>query len=361
MSREPRSKPVVLLVTYTMLVPVVGGAFFRALRLAGELARRGWAPVLANSGPGLRDPKIDEARRHVTFVDLDREAPGLTDEVAGEIFRSYDPDVIVFGESPFQVMRVFYDGALLAGTPLVVLDQYYNDWLLPETEGVDLLLLYGLRTFWPRARLRPPAELVPPFIEAVTPAAELPVPAHLASRPWITLVAYQDEILARGVELAASPEAAEAAILTVSREPVRARRLLDEAGIGSERSAALGLPDDATLFGLLGASRVAILSNGFLQVMDSLAMACPVVCLPRGAGITAYNIDDRFRPYVSIDEGLPQQRERLATWLRRTPISPALQADLATERGGVSCSADRIEALASAHVRLAPERRLAWR
>jgi hypothetical protein len=362
MIREAGAKPVVLFVTYTMRVPPVGGAFFRALRLALEFARRGWAPVICNNGPMLSDPKIDRAGDQVPIVALDREAPGLDAALARDTFLSFDPAVIVFGEGPFEVMRVFYDGARRTGRPLVVLDQYYNDQLVPDTAGVDLLLLYGLRAFWQdRPRLGPGVELVPPFIEAVTPPAELPVPEALRDRPWLTVVAYQDEILARGIELAARPEARGANVLTLSRAPDEARRLLDRAGIAPERSLALPPQDDATLFGLLGASRVAVISNGFLQIMDTLALACPVICLPRGVGITAYNVDDIFRRYVSIDEGPWRQRRRLADWLRRSPFPPALRAALATERGGARRSADRIESLVVRPVEVRAERQVAWR
>ena len=68
-------RPVVLFVTYTMIVPIVGGAFFRALRLAVEMHRRGWSPVICNNGPMLDDPKIEQARGAVRLVALDREAP----------------------------------------------------------------------------------------------------------------------------------------------------------------------------------------------------------------------------------------------------------------------------------------------
>jgi len=241
-------------------------------------------------------------------------------------------------------MQVFYAGAKVVQRPLVVLDQFYNNSLIPDTRDIDLVLLYGLRTFWERDfRLGLPFVLVPPFVETVTPTADLPIPAHLRSAPWVTVIAYQQEILERGVALAAQARRSEVVIITVSHAPDEARGVLDKAGISSNRSVTLPLQSDATVFGLMGASRVAIISNGFLQIMEALAMACPVICLPRGVGITSFNIDERFGRYVSIDESEHRQRDRLIHWLAETPFSSAMRAALATERGGLRRCADLIE------------------
>lgn len=340
-------KQVALFVTYTMIVPVVGGAFFRALRLAAELQRRGWEPVICNNGPMLIDPKIEQARERIRLLALNHEAPGLTSQAAGEFFRAFDPAVVIFGEGPFETMQLFYAGAQLVRRPFVVLDQFYNRWLLPDCRNVDLALLYGLRTFWPeRRRLPHPYVMIPPFIEAVTPKAALPVPAELQGLPWVTVIAYEPEILRQGVALVGDLRDRPVGIIVVSHQPAEAGRLLAEVGVAPAGVATLPLQGDATVFGLMGASRVTIVSNGFLQIMEALAMACPVICVDRGGvGITSFNIDRRFASYVSIGENAHQQRERLRRWLEASPFSARQRAALQAERNGAQRCADLIEAL----------------
>src|SRR5262249_53371164 len=153
---------------------------------AGELHRRGWSPVICNVGPMLDDPKIDAARRYLRFVELSHNTDPTDHQMICRFFASFDPLVVVMGEGAFPAMQGFYDGARAVGRPFVVLDQFYNHQLLPWKDGVALAPFYGLKSFWKDdLRLAPPYVLIPPFIERVTPQAELPVPAQLRDRPWV--------------------------------------------------------------------------------------------------------------------------------------------------------------------------------
>ena len=341
-------RKVVLFVTYTMANPIVGGAFVRAVRLAGEMAKRGWHPVIANWGPLLNDPKVEEVKDKVEFVSLDRDLPGLTRQRLQRQFGGFHSDIVVMGEGPFPRMELFYEAARRQDCPFVVLDQFYNHELMPWKKGVDLALLYGLASFWDgELRLEPPYEVVPPFIEAVRPKSELPVPSHLHERPWITLVAYDDYVCEKGLDLLARLDNEDAAIIAISRDPDSCSRLARSRDLEPARLVTLPLQSDANAFGFFGASAVTLVSNGFLQIMEALAMASPVIALERGAGVgmTGFNIDKRFVPYVSLEHSLEEQAAHLNDWLRKSPISAELRARLSAERHGLHYCANRIEAV----------------
>ncbi len=337
----------IVFVTYTMLQPIVGGAFIRCVRLATEMARRGWRPVICNSGPFFADPKIDAARGTVRFVQLDKSRPGFCAKTAAEEFQAMEPALMVMGESPFQEMDVFYEAARRQKCPFVVLDQYYNDWLIPSCSRVDLILLYGLASFWPDLRLSRPYELTPPFIEEVAPRQELPVPPQVQDIPWITTVAYDHHVLQKSLDLLCRLAASDVAIVSMSRNPAVAKICALRGGLNADRFVALPLQDDRTMFGFFAASAVSLVSNGFLQVMDCLALASPVIAIDRGSvdGQSGINIADQFQPYVSFEDPPEIQLERMRAWLRETPFSAELKLRLAAERHGVSYCANRLEAL----------------
>src|SRR4051812_48430893 len=90
---------------------VVGGSFFRALRLAVEFHQRGWSPVICNFGPQLDDPKVEQAQAGVRFIYFDHNPPTLDRRTACRIFEALGPAVIVFGEGPFKLMEEIYAGA----------------------------------------------------------------------------------------------------------------------------------------------------------------------------------------------------------------------------------------------------------
>lgn len=334
-------RPIALFLTYTMKFPIVGGAFFRALRLALELERRGWSPVICNSGPALDDPKIEAARPHVQFVQLTG-GDLLTSRLA-----ALEPAVVIMGEGPFETMRPVYDAAKSLGRPFVVLDQFYNPWLLPMKDGVDLVLLYALGCFWPQERklLKRPYELTPPFIEQVNPLARLPIPSGFMDRPSVTFIAYDNFVLRAGLQLLASAPAARCVVVCPS--PPTCLHFAAELSLHPARLTVLPLQDDATLFGLLQHGTVALVSNGFIQIMDCLALGVPVVALKRGSGVgmTELNVDRRFWPYVSLQEEPETQRAKLASWLLENPIPGALRNELANERGGIAHCANRIESV----------------
>src|SRR5579884_1315956 len=335
---------VALFVTYTMLNPIVGGAFFRALRLAREMARRGWDPVICNYGPVFYDPKIAATKDMVRFVRLDG---GSADEIRKRL-ESLKPAVTIMGEGAFKVMEPFYEAAKSLDGPFIVLDQFYNHWLLPHTKGVDLVLMYALASFWrDELMLAPPYEITPPFIDEVTLKPALPVPVELHSRPWITLVAYDDYVRDRGLDLFALVSRPEPVLVAVTRDPRACRDAAAARDIELNRLVALPLQSDPEVFGLFGASRVTMVSNGFIQIMDALAMASPVIALDRGtgAGMTEMNVDPRFRPWVSLQQPQAEQIARIEAWLADSPFSDELRERVSCERYGTSYCANRIEAV----------------
>ena len=341
--------PVILFVTYTMNQPApVGGAFFRALRLAVEFHNRGWIPIICNRGPSLNDPKIDQARAKIQFIDLDVKIPGCDSKAAYVFFKSLKPDIVVFGEGPLESMQIYYDGARMINRPFVLLDQYYSRWLVKRRRHVDLLLLNGLKSFWKdEGELYPREVIIPPHIEAVTPKTSIPVPPHLHAKPWVTLIAYDSLVLQKGIQLLAHLENIdeEVVCITVSHEPGEAEQLMFSAGMNSQRLVHLPLQNDANVYGLMEVSQVLLISNGFLQIMEALALATPVICISRGIGITAFNIDERFKPFVSIDEDENCQVQRLKQWLTHSNslFPPALREELKLERNGVKICTDLIE------------------
>ena len=339
---------VALFITYTMVTPVVGGAFMRAVRLATEMAHRGWQCVICNHGPMLQDPKVAAAPSSVRILTLDRERPGLTSEIAAREFQGLDPAIFIMGETPFEQMKLFYEAGQLLNCPFVVLDQFYNNDSLPSKEGVDLFLLYGLLSFWENELdLSAPYDITPPFIEAVTSKRDLPVPAQFHDFSWITFVAYDEYVCKKGIELLSQFKDERAAIIAISSNPDMCRDLARSRGLRPERLVVLPLQDDLNVFGFFAASSFVLVSNGFLQIMEALAMGCPVIALERGLGVgmTELNIDSRFVPYVSFAEALDQQLARMNKWMLATPFSEELLARLGRERHGVSYCADRIEQL----------------
>ena len=353
----------ILFITYTMKFPVVGGAFIRALRLAVEMSRRGWRPIICNSGPTLSDPKVRAAEGKVQFVRLIRDRPGLRVGTVRQEFLQLNPDVIVMGEGPIEPMRIFYDAARALGRPFIVLDQFYNHWLLPERHKVDLVLLYALASFWGNdLRLAPPYEITPPFIEDVVPKAALPVPRELHDRSWITAVAYDAYVLDKALELLARIDRPEAVKIVMCLNPERCKREAASLGINMETFIALPLQPDAVVFGFFGASRIALVSNGFLQIMEVLAMACPVVALERGSGVgmNELNIHSRFFRYVSFNESVGRQLDRIGSWFAEDVFSPDLRSRLTSERHGVIYCANRIQAVHTRYL-WRKSRRNPWR
>jgi hypothetical protein len=275
-AQDEREKPVVLFITYTLWTPLVAGAFIRALRLGMEFHRRGWKPIICNTGPMIDDPKVEQARGAVEFVALVHATHAPNQDVARQFFSSMNPQVIVMGEGPMDFTMPFYDGAKIVGCPFVVLDQFYNNWMKPDEKGVDLLLLYGLESFWGEdVKINPPYMLVTPFIEGVTPKNDLPVPSHLHEQKWMTLIAYSDDVLWRGIELLSTLGDVSAVFIIVSPVPSRAVQILEEADIPAHKYVVLPSQSDANVYGLTQASCAVLVSNGFLQIMDSLALERP--------------------------------------------------------------------------------------
>lgn len=211
-------------------------------------------------------------------------------------------------------------------------------------------MLYGLKSIWKDdGRLSHPFQMVPPFIEDVTPPERLPVPASLRTRPLLLLVAYERPILEKGVHVLSGLTQAPLGAILVSPDPAEGGRLMEGAGFSCGRFVSLPLSGDPDVFGLMALCSVSLVSNGFLQVMESIALESPVIALPRGTGVGMgpLNFDSRFDPYLSYDEEPERQRERILEWLRHPPFDEEMRRSLREERHGAGLCADRIESLAA--------------
>jgi hypothetical protein len=347
--RNEAMRKVILFVTYTMSRPTVAGVFLRAVRLAHEMARRGWSPVICNQGSWIDDPKVEAGRGVIEFRTLNKSGDAHLDEArAFEEFRELNPDLVVMGEGPFPINQVFYNAAIRLQRPFIVLDQLYHSWLIPPRPGVDLALHYALTSFWDDLQLPPPNETMPPFIEEVAPKAALPIADSLHDRPWITLVANDDAVLRRGIELLARVQRSDALFVTVSRSPDDCTHLSRQHGIDESRFVALPPQPDSIIFGLFAGSAAALAANGFMQIMECLAMACPIVALARGydvGPILHIEIAERFAPFISVREEQERQLQRLHDWLDASPFTFEQRTRLTSERNGLAYCATRIEQL----------------
>jgi hypothetical protein len=341
------SRRTVLFVTYTLANPATVGVFFRALRLGFELDRRGHRVVVANAGPVPRDPKVEVAGRRLTLVEMPWEGPDFGLGEARRFFASFAPDLVIFGEGPFDTMKMHYRAARGRWAPFILLDQYYQDWLVTRRPDIDLVLLYGLAPFVEGGEFEfgRRYRLVPPFIEEPTPREALPVPAGLEGEPWVSIVGFEPKVLHAGIDLVASLPAPRPVAVAVCHEPAAARARMAEAGLDPARSLALPLLSDDDLFGVIAASRATVLANGYMQIMEALALGCPAVVVMRGVGLEGWTVEDRFKAYVSIEEPFEVQRRRLAGWLAAPPLPADLAARLAGERHGARRVADLAEEL----------------
>jgi hypothetical protein len=326
-----------------MANPSVVGVFFRAIRLSLELTRRGWRCVICNKGSAPADPKVDEARAICEIVSLDWQKGECDFADALQLFKKFQPDVIVFGEYPFPSMETLFQAArAVTIPPLLLLEQFYGPECINNRFGVDTFLLYGVRSFWPEQ----PKEgrgfrIVPPFVEKVTPVERLSVAAR-RDVPWITVLGFDERVLRDGISiLSALPVPAIA--ITVSHSPETADRMMAEAGIRPELRQALTLQEDPDLFGLIAASRAVILANGFMQIIEAIALGCPAVCVHRGVGMDGWSLHEKLRPYVSFEESREDCVARVCRWLESCPLSGSLLAALEKERHGIRLCADAIE------------------
>jgi hypothetical protein len=347
----PASLRTALFVTYTMGSPSVVGVFFRAIRLSLELVRRGWRCVICNRGPVPVDPKVDEARAICQIVSLDCQKGECDFAYALQLFKGVDPDVVLFGEYPLPAMEPLFQAArAVTSPPLLLLEQFYNPECISNRLGVDAFLLYGVRALWPeQAEKGRNFRIVPPFIERITSVERLPVSAP-RDIPWITVLGFDETVLREGISILATLPIP-AIVITVSHYPETAGRMLREAGIRLELCRALNLQQDSDLFGLIAASRAVILANGFMQIVEAIALGCPVVCVHRGVGMDGWSLHEKFRPYVSFEESRQVCVARLCRWIESCPLSSSLVAALEKERHGVTLCADAIEE-AAAHPRL---------
>ena len=339
---RPVSGRKALIVTYTFANPFVVGVFFRAIRLAKVMRDRGWTITIWNFGPMVDDPKVQdlgdgiEIRNDIFSDDVGK---------ARRQFRSAHPDVVIFGEAPFHGgMRRLWEAAAMLGRPFVLMEQYYDQGT-PGDYDVDLMLLYGLKCFWGKhgdARRR--WTMVSPFIGEPCSPAQLPMPAPPEGAKRITILGFERMVLEKGMQLVATLPAPLPQVVTVGRDPAEAAQLAAAAGIPETRVAALPLQSDAVLYGLLHSSAAAIVANGFMQIMESLAMCCPAICIERGVGMWPMQLHESFQPFAcfSSDAGA---RGALERWLQASPFDADLREKLLVERDGAMECASHIGAL----------------
>jgi hypothetical protein len=337
----------VLIVTYTLEHPATVGVFFRALRLGFELTARGHRVVVLNAGPVPRDPKVDAARGRIEIGEIPWGGPRFPIELARDRMAAVGADLIVFGEGPFDTMQTAFRAARGQWPPLMMLDQYYQDWLVTKRSDVDLVLLYGLTSFVKPGEFRfgPRFRLIPPFIRDVTPVAELPMPDEMRGEPWVTVLGFEPVVLEKGLELIAALPEPRPAVVALSHDPESTRWLAGARGVDPRRVVTPGLRHDADLFGFMAGGRAVILANGYMQILEALALARPAVCIMRGVGLEAWTVADCYKVYVSIDEPFETQRDRLAGWVAAPPFPGDLAQRLAAERDGARHVADAAEAL----------------
>jgi len=338
-----------LLVTYTMTDPYAVGVFFRALRIVEELQRRGWRCLVVNHGRIPDDPKVRRTRRHCEIVEIESEGAVKDFRRVAPLFRDLAPDVVLFGEYPMPFFQPFFDASrALVVPPLVVVDQYYDPASGARLRGVDLFLMYGLRSLWPEHPARHPTfRIVPPFIDRVAPLAELPVPDRFHALPWLTVLGFDRRVMEAGLATLARLREVEVLGITLSHDPIRAEELMDQAGVPRRRRLALPLQEDETLFGLIAASRAVVVANGFMQMAEAVALGCPAVCVNRGIGMEGHTLHPAFRPFVSFDDDLEPRVGRVAAWLRASPFTEEQLAALRLERGGAKVTVDYLESAAT--------------
>jgi glycosyltransferase involved in cell wall biosynthesis len=153
-------------------------------------------------------------------------------------------------------------------------------------------------------------------------------------------------VLRTGIDILARVHAPDVVGVTLSHSAAAAARLLADAHIPTDRWVALPLQPDATMFGLIAASRAAILANGFMQIIEALALGTPAVCVHRGIGMDGFQLDPAFAGLVAFVDDAAAGAERVAAWLDSDPFDPPLREALARERGGLARTADAIERVA---------------
>jgi len=347
--------PRALFITYTFGNPVVAGVFFRAIRLATELSLRGWKSAILNFGPVFGDPKVESLG---SGIEIRNDVETSCARKALRQFREAKPDMVVFGEAPFAgEMKLLWDAAEMLGKPFILLEQYY-DLGTPGRFDVDLMLLYGLKCFWPsQSNARRRWKIVSPFIDEVTPEAELPIPPPPGEARRVLILGAERIVLREGIRLAAALSDESPQVVTLSRDPSAAAAEMAAEGIPSTHARALPLQRDAVMFGLLHSSAAAIMANGFMQMTEALALACPCVLVDRGIGMWPNQVDEVFQPYVAFGCEREEQETKLRRWLLRSPFDTALRERLRAERNGARECADLVErVLASPH-----SWRIAWR
>jgi hypothetical protein len=330
-----------LIVTYTLANPYAVGVFFRALRLARELNERGWAVTVWNFGPLVDDPKLRDLPQGIEVRnDIDASDPGK----AHRQLRSVRADLVIFGEAPFYgAMHTLWKAAVMLGRPFALMEQYY-DLGTPGKFDCDVMLLYGLKCFWKKHRDNERRWImVSPFIETGCQPADLVAPPPPRGAMRVTILGFDRMVLEEGIRLAASlhprPQ-----VVTLSSDPAAAARLATEAGIPASHAVALPLQRDAALYALLESSAAAIVANGFMQIMESIAMGCPAICIDRGIGMWSVQLDASFDS-VACFASSPGAREKLEGWLGKSPFDAELLAKLRAERNGATECASHLEAL----------------
>ena len=200
---QPRTA---LLVTYTMAAPAAAvGVFFRALRLSHELSRRGWACVICNNGAIPSDPKVDAATGVAEIIRFEGGDAGDDFRRGLSLFR----DIAPRGDPASANTRCRSSSRCSSPSRALVTAADRDARAVLQPRGRRPA---GRRRLPPH--VRPPVAVarrrdcgtaafavVPPFIEHVAAARELPIPAGWHGRPMLTILGFDAAVLRGGLEV----------------------------------------------------------------------------------------------------------------------------------------------------------------
>ena len=276
--------------------------------------RRGWTFTVFNNGPlPEEDPKLQRrASRAAVRIDLaDMDDDDAKTRAIRAILQKDEPDLMVFGEVPTDAAVL--DGADGPRRSCCSINSTTRPASPTGTAGASTAS--SSMAYAPSGRSRSTcASLRDRSAHRCSPWSRTPLPATLRELPRVVVLGLDERVLDRGIEIGRLRRADR------HRHPQpRPRRVegMNAAGIPPERRLSLPLLKDADLYGWIAASRVAIVANGFMQMMEMLALGCPAICVDRAASACGRG---RSPMAVALRVAVRGAGERLLGWLRASPF-----------------------------------------
>ncbi len=319
------SRPPVVFVTYYRVVPTGQmGIFKRAMRLTSRLLDR-YEIHLVNFGPLPQgEPLFSAVAPHITVQPVPEGGLG---EGLHRLFSRLSPRAVILCESPIRgSMRMAHRVASRLGLRQVGLDNYYGPLfsisLLRGWPRIDRWLLLGLTQDGSAAVRDGPIEVVPPLVH-------FPPAAGAAPRDRLSILGYDRQTLATGLDLLARLPPGQRVDLFVAPGSADLLRQRSEDGGGRHLAGRPGLrvlsqPSDAELYGSLARSRLVFSKAGFQQIVEAVLLGAPVVCQLCGGGVERTLLSDYLQPYVRFVAGagdLPRVLLDVACWLAKPPAN----------------------------------------